>query len=250
MEIGAYLQCYKNPYATYKCLESFRKFYPNSTVVLLSDNGYHYMEMAKHFKCIYIHKYDKATFIHKNFENDSHILNNAVLINRMIEVFQLIKEDYVVWLEDDVSINGRISCSFNHDLNGFCPNPIQKFILENLKKTYTELDVETKYHFTGHGGSVYKKTAALECFKNTEIWKDVVENWQFYNTNKIETPSDICQDFLFSILFVLNGKTIGPYEGHYDFRHFINQDITVQHQYKHFYNVELPDELKYLVKII
>jgi len=79
MEIGAYLQCYKNPYATYKCLESFRKIYPHSTVVLLSDNGYHYMEMAKHFKCIYIHKYDKATFIHKNFENDSHILNNAVL---------------------------------------------------------------------------------------------------------------------------------------------------------------------------
>ena len=36
--LGAYFQCYKNPYATYKCLESFRKYYPHNTVVLLSNN--------------------------------------------------------------------------------------------------------------------------------------------------------------------------------------------------------------------
>ena len=54
-EFGAYLQCYKNPYATYKCLESFRTFYPDNTIVLLSDNGYDYTKMAEYFKCIYIH---------------------------------------------------------------------------------------------------------------------------------------------------------------------------------------------------
>ena len=55
MNIGAYLQCYKNPYATFKCLESFRTHYPHGTIVLLSDNGYDYTNMARHFDCIYIH---------------------------------------------------------------------------------------------------------------------------------------------------------------------------------------------------
>ena len=62
-EFGAYLQCHKNPYATYKCLESFRKFYPDNTVVLLSDNGYDYTEMAKYFRCIYIHSDENIVFI-------------------------------------------------------------------------------------------------------------------------------------------------------------------------------------------
>jgi hypothetical protein len=53
---GAYLQCHKQPLATYKCLESFRNNYPDSTVILLSDNGYDYSEMANFFGCIYIHE--------------------------------------------------------------------------------------------------------------------------------------------------------------------------------------------------
>jgi len=38
--LGAFLQCYKCPMATYKCIESFRKNYSENTLVLLSDNGY------------------------------------------------------------------------------------------------------------------------------------------------------------------------------------------------------------------
>ena len=39
MDLAAIFQCYKNPLATYECLESFRRFYPDSQIVLLSDNG-------------------------------------------------------------------------------------------------------------------------------------------------------------------------------------------------------------------
>jgi len=60
--LGAFLQCYKEPLATYKCLESFRSFYPDSSIVLLSDNGYDYSEMAKHFHCIYIHSNENIVF--------------------------------------------------------------------------------------------------------------------------------------------------------------------------------------------
>jgi hypothetical protein len=64
-EIGAYFQCYKQPYATYKVLESYRKYYPTETIVLLSDNGYNYEKMAKHFNCIYIHDTINTHLIYK-----------------------------------------------------------------------------------------------------------------------------------------------------------------------------------------
>ena len=81
MKFGAYFQCYKNPYATYKCLESFRKFYPESTIVLLSDNGYNYSEMAKKFNCIYIHEMTNLPFIHNNLQDESYIIcSNKLLI--------------------------------------------------------------------------------------------------------------------------------------------------------------------------
>ena len=81
MNIGAYLQCYKNPYATYKCLESFRKFYPTSTVVLLSDNGYDYSKMAEYFNCIYIHSDENLVLIYDNLGTEGALVNSKKLVN-------------------------------------------------------------------------------------------------------------------------------------------------------------------------
>jgi hypothetical protein len=53
--VGAFFQCYKQPVATFHALSNFRKSYPTSTIVLLSDNGYNYTKMAEHFNAIYIH---------------------------------------------------------------------------------------------------------------------------------------------------------------------------------------------------
>jgi hypothetical protein len=62
-KIGAFLQCYKNPLATYHSFFSFKKYYPQGTIVLLSDNGYDYTEMVKHFTCIYIHETENIPLV-------------------------------------------------------------------------------------------------------------------------------------------------------------------------------------------
>lgn len=243
MEIAAFLQCFKNPYATYKCLESFRRFYPTSTVVLLSDNGYNYSKMAEYFQCIYIHCDKSATFIHKDLDTGSHFLNTNKLIQRITSAFQLIKEDYIMWLEDDVSVNGSISVPFRYDLNGYCPNIINRSSIQLLAEKYRNIDPNVAYRFTGHGGSVYKRTALLECFDNKLAIDDVLTNWKIYGF-----PTTLCQDYFFSILLIINGKTIGYYEGHGEKgRHDIDSNILVQHQYKHWYGVPLPDQLAHLV---
>lgn len=154
MNIGAYLQCYKNPYATYKCLESFRKFYPTSTVVLLSDNGYNYSKMAEYFNCIYIHSDENLPLIYNYIGTECAVIHSKKLVKRFCEALLLCKEDYVIWLEDDVSINNKITNDFHYDMNGFCPNTI---VTDVLCKNYAILKSNIKYHFTGHGGSIFHK---------------------------------------------------------------------------------------------
>jgi len=233
MSLGAYFQCYKNPYATFHCLLSFRTHYPHATVVLLSDNGYDYTEMAKHFQCIYIH--GESLPLITTLEED-YIKKSHKLIERMEGVFPLIKEDYIMWLEDDVRVNGVIQEPFRYDLNGYCPN---QFIWNIDKTKYTLNGV---YRWSGHGGSVYHKEKILSYFKNKTLIQDVLVNWKNY-----QLTSNICQDYFWSLIIILNGGTIGPYHGHSDCR-YKNESILVQHQYKVWYNVPMPKELIYMYK--
>lgn len=239
-KFGIYFQCYKNPYATYKALESARCFYPTCTIILLSDNGYNYSKMADFFNCIYIHSEYNLPFIIDL--DDKYIKNSNNLLKRFYDAFLLIKEDYIMFLEDDVSINKKITDTFKYDLNGYCPNNLSFVNIEKIKEKYKFFN--EKNYFTGHGGSVFNKNTLLKCLKNQEIIDDILLNWKKYNF-----PSNICQDFFLSVILIFNNCTIGPYEGHKDFGFYKNDNISVQHQYKLFYNVELPTEIKKLVYI-
>jgi len=239
--LGAFLQCHKNPYATYKCLESFRKYYPTSTIVLLSDNGYDYTEMAKFFDCIYIHEHENILFIYEFYYEHMDLRHNTWgLIRRFKTAMSLIKEEYIIWLEDDVSVNQKIMDVFRYDLNGFCPNSLSIINIEKMKENYPFLDTNKKYSFTGHGGSIFHVANMLKYFENKGVIEDLMSQWKNYHL-----CSNICQDLFFSIIIHLNQGTIGSYEGHYDCS-FYNPQITVQHQYKMFYKIPLPEELKHL----
>jgi hypothetical protein len=239
--LGAFLQCHKNPYATYKCLESFRKYYPTSTIVLLSDNGYDYTEMAKFFDCIYIHEHENILFIYEFYYEHMDLSHNTWgLIRRFKTAMSLIKEEYIIWLEDDVSVNQKITDTFRYDLNGFCPNSLNSITIEKMKDKYPFLDANKKYSFTGHGGSVFHVANMLKYFENKEVIENLMSQWKNYHL-----CSNICQDLFFSIVIHLNQGTIGNYEGHYDCSYY-NPQITVQHQYKMFYKAPLPEELQHL----
>ena len=236
---GAYFQCYRSPMATYKCLESFRRHYPTATIVLLSDNGYNYAKMAEHFGCIYIHNHENKHL--RTLVKGDYSQSVYTLLENIKKVLQLIPEDYVMWLEDDVSINSPITDTFRYDINGFCPNTYSRDMLEGLRQTYP-LDRET-YRWSGHGGSVFHKSKLLTYLGNKTILDDVLANWVKYKLTE-----DICHDFLFSLLVNLQNGTVGPYEGHYDGYHGLNPSIKIQHQYKSWYNTPLPTELVHLIE--
>ena len=250
--IGAYFQCYKNPRATYESLKSFRNYYPDSTVVLLSNNGYDYTNMAKYFNCIYIHDTNNLPFAYEIKDNSIHmspynklycnkeqfITNAKSFILRFINVFKLFQEEYIILLEDDVHVHNKINSSFIYDLNGWCPNSFQKRCIDKLSEKYTNLDVNKTYNYSGHGGSVYNKNSFLICLQNTEIIDDLLFNWENYNFG------ELCCDLFFSLLLTINDKKIGLYNEHSDFNGAI-----IQHKYNIWYNQDMPQELKYLVSI-
>ena len=237
--IGAYFQCYKNPRATYETLKSFRNYYPNNTVVLVSDNGYDYTNMAKYFNCIYIHDKENISLIYKDTCSDTFRIEKVnKLINRIHNAINLCIEDYIIILEDDVKFNNNINDTFKYELNGYCPNSFQKRCINELSKTYTNLDTNKIYNFTGHGGSVYHKNSLIECLENKTIIDNILLNWKNYYFD------ELVYDLFFSLLIILNNYNIGPYNGHHD-----SSGAIIQHQYKVWYNQDMPQELKYLVSI-
>lgn len=239
---GAFLQCYKNPYATYMCLKSFRKFYPDATVILLSDNSYDYLEMAKEFQCIYIHSTESISLECQNLPIEREQIHHMKkLLERINNGFLLCKEEYIMWLEDDISINNRILDSFKYDINGWCPNRVLPIHLEKMAPDYPFLDKNKIYNVAGQGGTVFHKENILKYLNNKEVLYPLLENYNHY-----QCPWN--QDFLISVLTILNHGTIGAYNGHMDGLDGIDRNISVQHQFKQYYGVELPEDLAHLIK--
>jgi hypothetical protein len=201
----------------------------------LSDGGYEYSEMAKQFGCIYIH--GESIPLLTSLEED-YITKSYALLYRVQKAFSLIKEDYIMWLEDDVCVNGVIQDTFRYDVNGYCPNQFQTFWKIDKEK----YPLNGVYCWSGQGGSVYHKKSFLKYMRNTPVIHDVLVNWKKYNLT-----SSIYHDFFWSLIVTLQGGTVGAYQGHEDCFHK-NETITVQHQYKVWYGVPMPKELAHLCR--
>lgn len=239
-QIGAYFQCHKQPYATFKALESFRKYYPDSTIILVSDNGYDYTEMAKLFNCTYIFQSVSTPMINKIDHQWG-----VRFIQNIRNYFELIKEPYIFWLEDDIILHGAVPIDeLKYTLNGFCPNSLPIEVTTLLSKQYASITPGSIYRWTGHGGSVYNKQQILEILGNCNtIVDDLICNWNFY-----KLTINIVSDYFLSLLINISGGSIGPYKGHLD-ADVDTPSIIIQHQYKKYYNIPLPDNLTYLIKL-
>lgn len=83
----------------------------------------------------------------------------------------------------------------------------------------------------------------MKYMENTNIISDVVINWANY-----QLTSNIVCDFLLSLITNVNGGTIGPCNGVADgYRNEISPHLNVQHQYKRYYGIGLPEEIAHLV---
>ena len=226
--IGAYFQCYKNPTATFHALENFRKSYPDTTIILLSDNGYNYSKMASHFNAIYIHETENLSpSVGYGYRNP--ISSYTKFIDRIRKVLPLIKEEYFMLLEDDVLTKKQYTEEFKGTINGNCVNKI-------FAKTFKQIPFYTgppmDRFFSGHGGSVYHKEQFSEALNNETVTSWLISNWlSLYLGETIDC------DIFFSLLVYITGKSVHPLTQHKDGMQYYNSGHVI-HQYKELYKVE------------
>jgi hypothetical protein len=238
------------------CLSSFRHFYPTEEILIVSNNGYDYTEMAKYFNAKYYFEnenlFNRMQLRKQDFDEAGIIYNQDTLTEKFKTVWldnliikfeymcNMLSGDYIIYLEDDVKINGQITTYFQYDLNGFCPNKIgswkQLEMLNTLSVKYKNLNLNYM-RFSGHGGSIYKRDFLKKTIENKELIEDMRENFYKYHIEHGLILSDVCQDYFISFILFLNGGTIGPLNGHGD-DYYDNSRLTIQHQYKKYYNAE------------
>lgn len=246
--IGAFFQCYKNPYATYKALESFREHYPHSPIVLLSDNGYNYEKMAEHFKCKYVHANENIPVWINHVNDEQYVNMGRKIVERVCDSFKQLDCEYILLLEDDVKVQNPIDNRMlqeDADIFGYNPNKISTEMMRIFHEKYKCIDTNRDYHYSGHGGSFYKRDSCIDFFSNKEVVEDVLNAYRDYKGTHL--PTNMNQDQLLSLIIMLHNGKINHLHGHIDCQYMNIKNCFNQHQYKFLYNQPMPQELQHLV---
>lgn len=257
-DLDAIYFCHTHPLATYKSLEAFKKYHPTSKVYLISDNGYNYTEMAKHFDCEYIFSNEN---INTNFtyykQSKISAYDTISLFTKYCSMYEHVftKSDkkYIIKLEDDVLVQGVIDTStFKSAIIGRVNTPYQvripKTFIDTWYTYHTTYPKPEVMHYTGHGGSIFNREEFLICLGNTKIVEQVIN--VYISTNIL--GGYLIDDILFSMFCIVNGYTLqdNPTQMEVNSEKNTNknpEDYIILHEVKENYNKPLPDELKHLV---
>lgn len=225
MEIGAYCQCYKQPQALRVSLHLFRQAYPNGTVVLVSDNGCDFSNMAKQFNCHFFHEKTNTRMGWNRRERPGYV----EFFNRLRKYVPLIKEEYFMFLEEDVHVLRRVTEPLVGIAHGNGYNKIRLEILRKIKGL--ENSTEDLVYIV-QGGSIWNKEKFLKIINNVELCdylQDIFED---------SVLDGSVFDYFISVLCAVNGEKIHKLNCHKDL--WTDQvrsleGITVLNQVKTYY---------------
>jgi hypothetical protein len=238
--IGAFYQCYKQPKAFLHTLQSFRKVYPESTVVIMSDGGFNYRKEAEHFGCIYRSLEHQETIAPGLiFDSGERIVE---WMRRLAESARLIAEDYIMLLENDVWVM-KPATRLNYDLNGINKKTkIGPELTNFLKTRNTHIPPTTRnYYYGGCGGTIVKKSFILNHLGDLEKIRLAVR--EIHSFSEGIHIARYASDYYLSNAILYYGGAIGPYAGFcetfylsYWLRKRVLGNIETLHQYKELYD--------------
>jgi len=230
-QIGAFYQCYQRIPCVDFVLSNFRKHYDSSTVVLISDGGMDFDEIAQKYHCIYNKEERIATKSNLVFESNSQLLQYALRIQRATN---LIKEDFFIILEDDVVVFKPVTYKdLVFDINGCNFNEKLDDRIHSFLSFYNPKVQEiTKLYYGGCGGSILR----------TSFFRKILSENLESNVNEFfYQSSNVASDTFLSFLCWKYQGSIGTFNGFcetwyedYQLRKQ-KEDIEVLHQFKDLY---------------
>ena len=172
VQFGAFYQVYKNNKATRFALENFRRCFPHNPIVLISDGGNDFSDIAKEFDCGY-HMMDNLCgkdSPYKGEDDEDHYAWNSFRVIEWWERQKLVceetKQDYIMIMEDDVYVTDSFDIQSPFHLRGIrYSNPFMPAMSEEISKNS---GVDRGYGMCG--GSMYNAKTFLS------IYDDVIED--------------------------------------------------------------------------
>ena len=230
LNFAVYMQCYDQKKATFEALRSFRTYYDDINVFLLSDKGLDFSEIAEHFKCDYT--YDHSNLAYRPCKD-------------MMKWFQRLYDaclyypdvEWILILEDDVRTRGKIYHTPQAHLAGQGGGNMLgrgKQLNYSLKKYLKELHPDLEINgISGCGGSIFHRKSFMNAFENTDR-----EKWKIIEHHDPRTRG--ATDFALSALFLMHGYITRRWLD-------LSEEVTgnfgpgsaFDHQYKYFYGKEL-----------
>jgi hypothetical protein len=228
--ISVYFQVYSNKRAVFECLKSFRSFYPNEEITLISDNGEDFSNIAKTFRLNYTHS-DKNILPKGKMESKNGVYE---YLNRIYNHCNSTDSDWVLIMEEDVRTLRKIKIFPETD----CAGPRLNFYTSELTKELIKMHGEKKYPY-GYGlsgGSIFKRQTFLNCYPNYK---------QLENFSQLDERLFGWSDIPLTLLFQLNGYDYTTWEEVSELTHIykIDRDAALDHAYKYWYNKEYNDEM-------
>ena len=242
-KIGFIYQCYNQDLSLFRCLESVRKYYKTEPIYLMCDNGNDYSEVAKHFKCKYVHYKDKAP-LHLNMGNvdkETILERYNTYLTRMRDACIFLKKcDYVVRLEDDVRCVGRIGHIPNFDVIGsfnvyatFDPKTNSR--INFIRGTPITRVSDKIYIFNCGGGSMFKTNSFTDYCNSMLSYPRLTEIFYELNNENYVTV-DRSDGLGMLVMGYTVGRSINIYE-HIKYDESMT-DIAIYHPDKSDYDKE------------
>lgn len=192
---GVFFQCYRNLDATDKVLSEFRCHYPDATVWLISDGGDNASHIAQRHRCNYWH--------------DSHVGQPSKCVpevldawlRRLLFVCHACQEPWVLILEDDVLIRGKMKTPpflLSGAGIGYKAMFARCQLAREIRRDWPGLDVSS---WVGAGGTLMHRetgVVAMQHFLDDESYAD----WQ------AKTPR-IASDIWLTFMFLRLGNQTG-----------------------------------------
>lgn len=161
--IDAYIQAHKISNRLEECLAAFRMFYPDSSILLVSDNGDDLSGIATKFRCEYIYSTTRTGMEPQGFTKEQ----NLEWFGRLTKAAKLGNNPYLIYLEDDVLVRGHVNIDRNTHISGVEINPIDHRIIRHMEQKHNVTFNTNLYGASG--GAIYKKETMLE------IHDDIIE---------------------------------------------------------------------------
>jgi len=170
---GAYYSVYKNKKATEFVLENFRTHFPEECIVLFSDGGDDFSDIASRYNCHYFWTEN----LYGNDENKYPILPyNSLRMKlwweRQKRVCDISQSDYVMILEDDVFVKSSFEINDNFFLRGARIGNFFSAKMINDIHSLGEIEGSNKYGMCG--GSFYNVSVFQKIYD--DVISDIIDN--------------------------------------------------------------------------